>query len=107
MQSRKQCSQKMSPGSLGMLPIEEFYFAHVERVSDCLKRPEHVNCLRVCVAGPEQMGTEEMLVDSHQSFISVFIQQTCNKHLLCAGTGLGAENPSANNKNLTGWWARK
>lgn len=50
------------------------------------------------------MGTEEMLPDSHPS---VFIQQTCNKHLLCTGTGLGAEHPSANNKYLTAWWARE
>lgn len=39
----------------------EYYFAHVERFSDCLKRPEHGNSLRGSVAGPEQTGQKEYL----------------------------------------------
>lgn len=55
-----QAGVEKSPGSLGVLPLLE-YFAHVERFSDCPKRPEHGNSLRVSVASPEQTGQKEHL----------------------------------------------
>ena len=52
------------------------------------------------------MGAEEEVFrDVHQPSMSPFIQQTSNEHLLCAGAGLGAEHPTANNTHLTVWWA--
>lgn len=88
----------------------EHYFAHVERFSDCLKRPEHGNSLRVLVDSRalRKWGRRSAWVlFTHQSFMPVFIQQTFAKNLKyppCTGTGLGTEHPAA---NLTAWWAKQ
>lgn len=37
----------------------------------------------------------------------LFMQQTPNKYLLCAGVGPGAKHSTADNTHLTAWWASK
>ncbi|XP_044893337.1 voltage-gated potassium channel subunit beta-1 isoform X7 [Felis catus] len=66
------------------------------KLKDLSPIAERLGCtLPQLAVGPEQMGTEEMLPDSHPSFTSVFIQQTCNKYLPCTAWCLRNEGVSS------------
>ena len=85
------------------------YFAPVEGFSDCLKRSEHGNSLTasfgsIAWANRGRRGlTGCPSIIHYQWFMPPFTQPTSNKYLLCAGAGLGAEHPTANNTHLTLW----
>ena len=63
--------------------------------------------LVIASKGQSMVTSQEHLLQglgvTHQSFTPLFIQQSHNKHLLRAGTGLGAEHLGANNTFLAAW----
>ena len=96
---------KKKPGITWLVAFIRHYFAHVEGFMIALKGLSMVTAWQhQLVAQPEQIGAGEVLRDAHQLFTPPFTQPTSNKHLLCAGAGLGAEHPTANNTHLTLWW---